>query len=194
MHQRLQQRTAGTRRPDVTPADGPGSFESVARHELPGLLRFATALCGDPDQARDLVQEVLARAFARWDKIGRVDNPGAYLTRMVSNEFISWRRRWNTRSVLALGDAAIDRGARSVADHGEQVVARDDLARRLASLPRRQQVALVLRYLEGLDYREAADVLGCAEGTVRSACSRGLATLRLAAEHADGPLITSETR
>jgi RNA polymerase sigma-70 factor (sigma-E family) len=167
-------------------------FEHVVSAELPGLLRFATALCGDPEQGRDMVQEVLARAFVRWDRIAQTDRPPAYLMRMVTNEFLSWRRRWSTRSVVNVDDATLERAARPTGDHGEQVVLRDDLERRLATLPRRQQAALVLRYYEDLDYAEAARILGCAEGTVRSACSRGLAALRLL-EHRPDVLTGTES-
>ncbi len=154
-------------------------FERVVRDELPALLRYATALCGEPEQARDLVQEVLARAYARWDRIGTADRPAAYLMRMVTNEFVSWRRRWSTRSIIASDAGVFERADPDGTDHGETLAVREDLEQRLRRLPRRQQAALVLHFLEGLDYAHAAQVLGCAEGTVRSACSRGLATLRL---------------
>ncbi len=163
-------------------ANRDAAFEDVVAAELPALLRYATALSGDPEQANDMVQDVLARAYQRWERIARTERPAAYLMKMVTNEFLSWRRRWSTRSVVPVADATLDRAASArspVGDHGQQIVDRDDLERRLAMLPRRQQAALVLRYYEGLDYPEAAAVLGCAEGTVRSACSRGLATLRL---------------
>lgn len=155
------------------------SFEELARAELPGLLRFATALCGDPEQARDIVQDVLGRAYARWDRVAATDRPAAYLTRMVTNEFLSWRRRWSTRTVVAVDDAALQQLAGTSRDHGDDVIARQDLERRIAGLPRRQQAALVLRYYCDLDYAEIAVVLDCAEGTVRSLCSRALVTLRL---------------
>lgn len=155
------------------------TFEQLVTSELPGLLRFSTALCGDPDQGRDLVQEVLVRAFERWDRIELMDRPAAYLMRMTTNEFLSWRRRWSTRSIVNADLDALDRAAEPTADHGERIATRDDLERRLAQLSRRQRAALVLRFYAGYDYPESAELLGCAEGTVRSACSRGLATLRL---------------
>ena len=170
----MQHQQLGVRRLDVGQ-----SFERVAAAELPSLLRFATALCGDPEQGRDIVQEVLARAFTRWDRIGTADRPAAYLMRMVTNEFLSWRRLWSTRFVLTIDDDALDQAAGAAPDHGEGIAERDDLERRIARLPRRQQVALVLRYYQGLEYAEVAAILGCAEGTARSACSRGLAALRL---------------
>jgi RNA polymerase sigma factor (sigma-70 family) len=170
----MQRQAGGARRITVEQR-----YEPVVRAELPGLLRYATALCGDPELGRDMVQEVLVRAFERWDRIACADKPGAYLMRMVTNEFLSFRRRWSTRSVVLFDDDALERAGRPAVDHGERIVQRDDLERRLARLPRRQQAALVLRYLEGLDYADAARILGCAEGTVRAACSRGLAALRL---------------
>jgi RNA polymerase sigma factor (sigma-70 family) len=64
---------------------------------------------------------------------------------------------------------------------------RDALRRALDTLPHRQRAALVLRYYEGLSYEECAQVLDCAEGTVRSACSRGTAALRRAVDLDVGP-------
>ncbi|MBE7188209.1 MAG: sigma-70 family RNA polymerase sigma factor [Jatrophihabitans endophyticus] len=155
-------------------------FEDVVAAEHGGLLRYATALAGDPDQAADMVQEVLTRAYQRWDTIAGTERPAAYLMTMVTNEFLSWRRRWHTRFVAVADDDALARATPATpGDHGEQLADRDDLERRLARLPRRQQAALVLRFYEGLDHDEAAAVLGCAPGTVRSLCSRGLAALRL---------------
>jgi RNA polymerase sigma factor (sigma-70 family) len=58
-------------------------------------------------------------------------------------------------------------------------VERDALIDQLAHLPRQQRAALVLRYYEGLSDAEIADVLGCAQSTVRSNASRALATLRI---------------
>jgi RNA polymerase sigma factor (sigma-70 family) len=60
---------------------------------------------------------------------------------------------------------------------------RDALVRLLVQLPARQRAVLVLRYWEQLTDAEAAAVLGCSEGTVKSSGSRGLARLR---ELADG--------
>jgi RNA polymerase sigma factor (sigma-70 family) len=164
------------------------TFDDVVPVALPGLLRYAAALTGDREQAQDLVQDVLARAFQKWHRVELADNVQAYLTRMLTNEFLSWRRRVSRRVVTVSGDLLT-----SVAgdDHVGDVVARADLRRRLASLPHRQSVAIVLRYYLGFPDSDSAKVLGCTESTVRSLCSRALSTLRLEAESVSPPAITA---
>jgi DNA-directed RNA polymerase specialized sigma24 family protein len=69
------------------------TFDEFARTRLSAVLRFATALTGDPDLAKDVVQEVLVRASRRWRHIGQLDRPEAYIRKMLVNEYLSWRRR-----------------------------------------------------------------------------------------------------
>jgi RNA polymerase sigma factor (sigma-70 family) len=66
----------------------------------------------------------------------------------------------------------------SGADQTEIVDLRDALIRQLLTLPPSQRAVLVLRYWEGLTEAEAAALLGCSSGTIKSATSRGLARLR----------------
>ena len=69
------------------------TFDEFAGAQLQAVLRFATALTGDPDLAKDLAQEVLIRVSGRWQQIGQLDRPEAYVRKMVVNEYLSWRRR-----------------------------------------------------------------------------------------------------
>jgi RNA polymerase sigma-70 factor (sigma-E family) len=158
------------------------SYEDFARGRLAGLLRYAAALTGDTEQARDVVQEVMVRTFTRWRRISRMDHPDAYLRRMVTNEWTSWRRRWSVRRISVVPDEVLHNVAGNAPDAMAMVTERDALRQQLDTLPHRQCAALVLRYYEGLSYEECAAVLGCAEGTVRSLCSRGAAALRQVAE------------
>jgi len=166
-------------------AAAPGPDQSVARRlddvvrdHLPGLLRYATILTGDGHIAADLVQEVLLRAHVRWTRIALMGRPDLYLRRMVTNEHLSWRRRWHVRTVHATTDEVLAARLAPQADHAQVVVEDDAMWRRLAALPPRQRTVLVLRYYEGLDDAEIADVLGTSGATVRSHASRALATLR----------------
>ena len=149
------------------------TFDEWARARLPVLVRFAAALTGDRGLAEDVVQEVLARAYRRWSRIGSLEQPEAYLRRMVTNEYLSWRRRWSRVTPIA----EVEPGPGE--DHAEEHAERDALRRELARLPRRQRAVLVLRYYEHLTDNEIADVLDCPPGTVRSLASRALHALRV---------------
>ncbi|AGL19589.1 SigE family RNA polymerase sigma factor [Actinoplanes sp. N902-109] len=146
-------------------------FEEFAAARSPALLRYAMLLSGDREQARDLVQEVLTRALVKWPRITRADDPYAYVRRMVTNEYLSWRRRRRVPTV-PLADGFDPAGT-------ERPGHDDSLWNLLGGLPRQQRAVLVLRYYEGLGDDEIADVLACRPGTVRGYASRALATLRI---------------
>lgn len=160
------------------PGEVGAQLDDVVRAHLPGLVRYATVLTGDGQTAADLVQEVLLRAHVRWTRIGMMARPDLYLRRMVTNEHLSWRRRWNTRNVRPEADATLAAHLEPELDHAQHVVEDDAMWHQLAALPPRQRAVLVLRYYEGLSDPEIASVLGNSPATVRSHASRALATLR----------------
>ena len=153
-------------------------LDDVVRAQLPGLLRYATVLTGDGQTAADLVQEVLLRAHVRWTRIAMMERPDLYLRRMVTNEHLSWRRRWHVRNIQAAPDVVLAAHLDPQSDHAQHVVEDDAMWRQLAALPPRQRAVLVLRYYEGLSDAEIASVLGTSGATVRSHASSALATLR----------------
>jgi RNA polymerase sigma-70 factor (sigma-E family) len=149
-------------------------FEEFAAAQLPGLLRFATALTGDPGSAEDVVQEVLVKAYLRWRHIADMDNPEAYLRRMIINQFISLHRRmWRW---ISTPDVSIKI---HIPDHATNLTERDALIGELAKLPKKQRAVLVLRYFEGCSDAEIAEILNCSPVTVRSQACRALAKLRV---------------
>lgn len=154
-------------------------FEEFAAARLPALLRYATVLTGDRELARDVVQEVLTRTLVRWRHISGIDEPYGYVRTMVTNEYLSLRRRRRLRTVPLTYDALDGPQAPAAPDRGTDVGDREELWRQLATLPRQQRAVLVLRYYEGLSDPEIAQVLGCRPGTVRGYASRGLAALRI---------------
>lgn len=153
-------------------------LDDVVRAHLPGLLRYATVLTGDGHTAADIVQEVLLRAHLRWNRIALMDRPDLYLRRMVTNEHLSWRRRWHVRTIQPSSDEVLAAHAEPRLDHAQHVVEDDEMWTRLAALPPRQRTVLVLRYYEGLGDAEIASVLGTTAATVRSHASRALTALR----------------
>jgi RNA polymerase sigma-70 factor (sigma-E family) len=152
------------------------TFDDFAGDRLPAVLRFATALTGDPDLAKDLVQEVLIRASGRWQEIGQLDRPEAYVRKMVVNEHLSWRRR-SWRLIPSGMSGHLTRP--SSPDPADGYIDRQALLAELAKLSRRQRTALVLRYYEGFSDAEIADVMGCTQSTVRGHVFKALAALRV---------------
>jgi len=163
---------------DVGDAGPARTLDELVRTHLPGLLRYATVLVGDQHTAADLVQDVLLRAHQRWQRIAQTERPDLYLRRMVTNEHLSWRRRWHVRTIRPTADDTLVRHAGTAGDPAESHAEHDAMWRRLALLPARQRAVLVLRYYEGLPDVEIAAVLGTSAVTVRSHASRALATLR----------------
>lgn len=145
------------------------TVETFVRARGPALVRFAYALCGDRHLAQDLVQEALARCARRWDRIDGA--PEAYVRKAVARELISWRRR---RSHGERPGPIPDRPGLGHDD----LAARDEVWRAMATLPRRQRAVLVLRHYEALPDAEIAELLGVSRGTVRSLAARAAASLR----------------
>jgi RNA polymerase sigma-70 factor (sigma-E family) len=152
-----------------------GDLEEFAALRLQEVLAFAAVLTGQRATAEDIAQEVLIRAYARWDTIGGLDRPEFYVRKMVLNEFLSWRRR--SRRVIPAADPAITEP--SGTDLADQYSDRAALLAEVARLPRRQRAVLVLRYYEDRSDAQIAELLGCRPGTVRGYAARALATLRV---------------
>src|SRR4051794_28440060 len=152
-------------------------FDEFLREQLSSLVRFAGVLTGDVHLAQDLTQDALVRAHARWGRIGRMDRPDLYVRRMVTNGYLSWRRRWAVRTIQPVADA--ERLNRATApDPALRLADQDQIVGLLATLSKRQRAVLVLRFYEGRGDDEIAAILGCTPGTVRSHVSRALAGLR----------------
>jgi RNA polymerase sigma-70 factor (sigma-E family) len=162
------------------------TFEQFAATRLDAVLRFATVLTNDRGLAEDVVQEVLIRAHRRWTQIESLDQPEAYVRRMIVNEFYSWRRKW--ARYLPRPAEELDR---PVADPTAGIAERRALLAEVAKLPNKQRAVMVLRYYEDLPDAEIAATLGCSETTVRGYAFRALKTLRI--ELAPAGLVPNQT-
>jgi RNA polymerase sigma factor (sigma-70 family) len=141
-----------------------------------GLVRLATLLCGSAAEGEDAVQNVLVRVYRRWDKLVATDpNVLAYVRRAVTNEHVSWRRRWHTRHIRLVDQDELTVAAGAAPG---PTAHDDELWDQVLRLPERQRAAVVLRYYEGLSDAEIAEVLACAQPTVRAHVSRGLGRLQ----------------
>ena len=157
----------------------PVDFEEFAAERLPSLIRYATMLAGSREVAEDVVQDALVKTHAKWKRISTLDRPDLYVKRIVTNEFMSLRRRRTVPTISLEPEFAEVVRADLAPSHEETSADRDALWAELARLPRQGRAVLVLRFYEGLTDNEIATVLNCRSGTVRGYGSRALAALRI---------------
>jgi RNA polymerase sigma-70 factor (sigma-E family) len=151
------------------------------------LLRTAVLLAGSRESGEDLLQTAVERLLRRWRRFD--GDPEGYLRRTLCNLATDGYRRagrWRQKERLLRG------GLPQARDVTGDVDLRDALVRLLWQLPARQRAVLVLRYWEQLTDAETAAVLGCAEGTVRSAASRGLTRMRELADEWNDTAVTCD--
>lgn len=177
-----------TRMPDKRRA-----FERFAMPHVPALLRLATRLCRNPDDAQDLVQDAMVKAFRFFDRFEQGSNERAWLYKLTVNLFYNrWHQQARERRVAeqAIADDRLDRFVSDASlaptrDPEADLVGRmsgERLQAALDALPPDFRAAVVLCDVEELAYREIADVLGCPIGTVMSRIYRGRRLLREALE------------
>jgi RNA polymerase sigma-70 factor (ECF subfamily) len=146
---------------------------------IPFLRAFAHTLCGRRDEADDLCQEALAKAWQARETFEAGTNLKAWLFVILRNQFYSERRHaWRQRS----WDQGI--ADQTLVTVGEQHSALNlsDLARTLRKLPDEQREALILVGAGGFSYEESAAICKCPVGTIKSRVARARATLAEALE------------
>jgi len=149
----------------------PLSFEAFFETEARTLFRRLCAVTGNSAEAEEIMQDAFLALWERWDRVGAIDDPTAYLYRTAMNVF----RRRSRRAALAVRRAlspAPDPAPFAEIDEQQDVVAA------LAELTPRQRAALVLTDVMDYSSEEAGRALGVKPGTVRGLASRARATLR----------------
>jgi RNA polymerase sigma-70 factor (sigma-E family) len=140
------------------------------------MVRLATGLVDDVASAEDVVQDAFSAMYRRVDQLRDHSAAVGYLRIAVVNAARSALRR---RGVARRHLRPVSMEEAEPADHATLRSVEHELARgALRGLPDRQREVLTLRYLADLSDEEIARTLGIGEGGVRSAASRGLATLR----------------
>jgi RNA polymerase sigma-70 factor (sigma-E family) len=140
------------------------------RRRLVRAARLLTA--GDEAAAEDLVQTTLTHLYVRWPRVRRAQDPAAYGYRSLTNAFLDERRRAHRRREVVTG--AMPDTVQTSDDPETRRLVLDALD----GLPARQRAVVVLRHFLQYDVAATAEVLGCAEGTVKSQNSKALAHLR----------------
>lgn len=136
---------------------------------IPDLRAFARTFHRDPSRADDLVQEAILKAWTNIEKFEAGTNLKAWLFTILRNTFLSEMRK-KAREV----EDADGKFAAQLANKPEQEAALeyDDFRRALAKLPDDQREALILVGASGFSYDQAAEICGCATGTVKSRVNR----------------------
>ena len=142
----------------------------------PNLRAFAVSLTGSFDRADDLVQDTLLRALSHIDRFERGTNLNAWLFTILRNLFHSEYRK-RKREVEDV-DGTYAARLKTAPDQGSWLDFQD-FRTALAKLPADQREALLLVGAQGFSYEDAAGIMGCAIGTVKSRVNR--ARMRLAA-------------
>lgn len=157
----------------------------IARHK-DRLWAVALRTTGDPEEAADALQDALISAFRRAEQFRGDSAVTTWLHRIVVNASLDRLRRRAVRSSVPLPEDDTGGATANATPVGRGGIPADPIearetqlliARALADLPESQREAIVLVDVEGYSVEEAATILDCPPGTVKSRCSRGRAKL-----------------
>jgi RNA polymerase sigma-70 factor (ECF subfamily) len=149
---------------------------------IPQLRAFARTLAGDPTAADDLAQDAMMKAWDARESFEIGTNMKAWTFMILRNQFYSEKRRsWRQAQ---LDQDAAERTLVAV-DDPSSPISLDELRLGLGMLPAEQREALVLVGAGGFAYEEAAEICGCAVGTVKSRVSRARRALQLILERGE---------
>lgn len=172
---------AAERKDPTLPAEADG-FRRELLDTLPHLRAFARALCGRPDFADDLVQETAIRAWSARDRFAPGTNLRAWTFAILRNHYLDqWRRE--RRQVDYDPDAA-ERLLVMEPDQ-EGPLHLSDMEAALLKLSPERREAILLIGAAGFSYEDAAQISGCATGTMKSRVARARAELARLLDPAD---------
>lgn len=155
-------------------------FEEATLPHLDSLYGFAMVLTSNTADAHDLVQDAYLRAFRFYHRYERIGNYKAWLFTLTKNLFINRYHQRAREISLSDMDIAEDEPYVSPAslllfahDRHERGLFRQDFQTAVAAMPEKLRLAVILKDVEGFDYKEIAEIMGCPLGTVMSRLSRG---------------------
>lgn len=185
--------------PDKAPATGASgspsdtaSFKKELTGTIPHLRAFARGLCGRSDLADDLVQETLMRAWAARDRYTAGTSMRAWTFTILRNNYLTEMRRNRFRGDY---DETVAERLLVTPAGQEAPLHLADLHRALLTLAPERREALLLVGAGGFSYEEAAEICGCAVGTIKSRVGRARAALTAMIESGQlGPRSNDQNR
>lgn len=156
-------------------------FESEAIPNLPALKSFALKMTNDIEEADDLVQDTMLKAFRFWDKFEKGTNCKAWLFQIMKNSFINNYRKFSKEPNMVDYDdiqnfyetiKSDDVKTQHYQNDAFSDILDDEIVDALSKLPDDFRTIVFLSDIEGYTYEEIADFMDCPIGTVRSRLHR----------------------
>jgi len=143
-------------------------FEDWLAGHGDAVLKVARAYTDTAEDGRDLAQEILLQAWRSSPQFEGRASPSTWFYRVALNTALGWRRKERRRQARQRPMVEVEDLPVAGPDGAERAARREAVERLYAAIRRlpKADAALVLLYLEGLSYRQTADVLGISEGNV----------------------------
>lgn len=161
-------------------AGDPDAFTELVTRHRDRLWAVALRTTGDVEEAADGLQDALLSAYKNAASFRGDAAVTTWMHRVVVNACLDRLRRRTARPTIPLPEQEADFGSNMLADPSDPLSARElriEIQRALAELPPDQRAAVVLVDVEGYSVDEAAQILQCPSGTIKSRCARGRAKL-----------------
>lgn len=153
--------------------------------------QFAFKLCGNQEEAKELVQEAFVKVMKNWEHFDQSQPLENWFFTVLRNLYVDGLKSHERKNrvsldmpigseeTLTLADALPDKSEEALLDRVERQEARSQVRRAVETLLPEFRAILTLADFQGMRYEEIAKVLGCAPGTVKSRISRARAALKL---------------
>lgn len=147
-------------------------FAEIVEHYQMPIIRYLYRLTGDYEVAQDLAQDTFLQAYKGIMKTKSELSFKAWLYRIATNNALQFRRRKRLLSFIPFADSGKS-DIPATENPSEDVEERMAIKEALLKVPEERRTCMVLHFVEGLKYREIAEILGVSEDAVRKRVARG---------------------